>query len=102
MARIQPRGKAGIARIKKAITPLLRQNGVIRAGVFGSYARGQEKKSSDVDILVKFKGKKSLLSLSSLELKIEKKLKKKADVLTYNSINPHLKERILNEEVRIL
>ena len=35
------------------------------------------KKSSDVDILVKFKGKKSLLSLSSLELKIEKSLKRK-------------------------
>ncbi|MBU2637603.1 MAG: nucleotidyltransferase domain-containing protein [Nanoarchaeota archaeon] len=102
MARIQTRGKANVAKIKKAITPLLRQNDVIRASIFGSYARGQEKKNSDVDILVKFKGRKSLLNLARLELKIEKKLKKRAELLTYSSINPHLKERILNEEVRIL
>lgn len=102
MARIQPSEKASIAKIRKAITPLLKQNDVIRAGVFGSYARGQEKKNSDVDIAIRFRGKKSLLSLARLEINIEKKLKKRADVLTYNSINPHLKERILNEEVRIL
>lgn len=91
-----------IKAIKKKIVPILRDNGVVKASVFGSYARGEQKKKSDVDILVKFKGRKSLLNLAGLEIKIEKRLRKKADVLTYNSIHPLLREHILKDEVRIL
>lgn len=102
MARSTMEKNANILQIKRKIIPLLKYSGVVRAGVFGSYARGEQKKKSDVDILVKFKGRKSLFSLARLELNIEKKLGKKADVLTYNSIHPLLRERISSEEVRIL
>ena len=77
-------------------------NGVIKAGLFGSFARGESTKSSDIDILVKFKGTKSLLDLAGLEIELEKKLNKKVDLLTYDSIHPLLKKRILSEEVKIL
>lgn len=91
-----------INRIKKIIVPLLKKNGVVKAGIFGSYARGEAKKKSDVDILIRFKGKKSLFYLSGLELKLEGKLKKKVDLLTYHSLHPLLRQRILKEEKRIL
>ena len=74
----------------------------MKAGIFGSYARGEQKKKSDVDILIKFKGQKSLLDHVGLQLELRKKLKKNVDVLTYHSLNPLLKNRILKEEVRIL
>lgn len=96
------KGNKELKAIKQKIAPILRQNGVVKAGVFGSYARGEQKKKSDVDILVKFKGKKSLLNLAGLEIKIEKRLRRRADVLTYNSIHPLLREHILKDEVRIL
>ena len=48
---------------------------------------------SDIDLLVEFKGKKSLLDLAGLKLELEEKLKCYVDVLTYNSLHPLLKNR---------
>ena len=91
-----------ISLIKKIILPILKKNDVIKAGIFGSYARGEAKKKSDVDVVIKFKGRKSLYDLARLELELEKNLRRRVDVLTYQSVCPLLKERILGEEVRIL
>ena len=89
-------------KLIKQIIPTLKRNDVIKAGLFGSFARGEAKKKSDVDILIKFKGRKSLIDLAGLEIELENKLGKKVDLLTYSSIHPLLKKRILGEEVRIL
>ena len=100
--RLRKLGNQNLQELKIAIIPVLKKNDVMRAGIFGSYARGEAKKGSDVDILIKFKGKKSLFDLAGLEIKLEKKLGKKVDLVTYNSIHPLLKERILKEEVPVL
>jgi len=94
--------KTQIKFIKLKALPLLKKYDVAKAGVFGSFARGEEKGNSDIDILIEFKGKKSLLDLASLELELEKIFEKKVDLLTYKGIHPLLRERILKEEVRIL
>ena len=82
------------------IRDILKKNKIKKAGIFGSYARGEEKKDSDVDILVEFNG--SLLKIVRLEREIEDKTRIKVDLLTYQSIHPLLRKRILNEEVRII
>lgn len=84
--------------IKKKITPILKRQGVTKAAIFGSFARGDEKKNSDVDILVNFKKDKTLLDLVGLKLELENKLGRKVDVLTYNGINARMKDFILNEQ----
>ncbi len=92
-----------LKRIKKIIIPILKKNGVVKAGIFGSYARGEAKKRSDVDILIQVRKKKfSLFDLVGLEQKLEQQVGRKVDLLTYRSLHPLLKERILKEEVRIL
>ena len=92
-----------LKRIKKIIIPILKKNGVVKAGIFGSYARGEAKKKSDVDILIQVRKKKfSLFDLVGLEQKLEQQVGRKVDLLTYRSLHPLLKERILKEEVRIL
>ena len=94
--------KAEIMNLKKKIIPILKRNNVVKAGIFGSFARGEAKKGSDIDILIEVKAKKfSLLDLIRLEMELEKKLRRKVDLLTYKSIHPLLKNRILSEEVRI-
>lgn len=93
--------KNDISRLKMAIIPILKKNDVVKAGIFGSYARGEAKKSSDIDIVIQFKGRKSLLDLVGVKQDIEDRLKRKADVLTYDSIHPLLRKIILKEEVRI-
>ena len=88
--------------IKRKILPVLQRYNVRKAAIFGSFARGKNKEGSDIDILVEFNGEKSLLDLSGLKITLEELLKRKVDVLTYNSLHPLLKERILNEQEVIL
>ncbi len=87
---------------RRKIVPVLKRNGVVHAGIFGSFARGEESGGSDIDILVRFRGRKSLLDLARLEIELEEKMGRKVDVLTYKSIHPLLRERILGEEIVIL
>lgn len=84
------------------IIPVLRRYDVKRAAFFGSYVRGEEKAKSDVDILVEFEGDKSLLDLAGLKIELEEVLGRKVDVLTYKSLHPLLKEKILMEQKTIL
>src|SRR3989338_8219533 len=91
-----------VQRIAKIVVPILKKNDVVKAGIFGSYARGEAKKRSDVDMLIQFKGRKSLLDLVGLELELKEAIKKKVDLLTYKGLSPYLKNQILGEEVRIL
>ena len=87
-----------ISLIKKHIIPILKQEGVTKAALFGSFATGTAKKNSDVDLLVELKDSATLFDLSRLKLKLEKDIKKKFDVVTYESINPRLKKIILGEQ----
>lgn len=84
--------------IKKKIISILKRQGVTKAALFGSAARGEVKKRSDIDILVNLKKDKTLLDLVGLKLELEEKLGRKVDVLTYNGIHPLLRDRILNEQ----
>ncbi len=72
--------KKEIREIKQKAVPVLKRNGVVKAGIFGSYATGKANKKSDVDILVKISGKKSLLDLAGLKMELENKLAKKVDI----------------------
>ncbi len=91
-----------INKIKEKIKKKLKEFGVVKAGIFGSYARGEQKRNSDIDILIEVSKDFSLFDLVALEREISKILKKKVDLITYKSIHPLLKKRILSEEVKIL
>lgn len=78
--------------------PIFKRQGVTKAAFFGSFARGEENKRSDIDILVNLKKNKTLLDLVGLKLELEEELGRKVDVLTYNGINHLLKDIILNEQ----
>ncbi|MBU0999116.1 nucleotidyltransferase family protein [Patescibacteria group bacterium] len=84
--------------IKKKIIFILKRHDVKRAAIFGSFARGEMKKKSDIDILIEFRGEKSLLDLVGLKLDLEETLERKVDVLTYDSLHPLLKDIILSEQ----
>ena len=89
--------------IKKSISKILIEGGVKRAALFGSFARGDATEDSDIDLLIEFKGKrKSLLDLAALKIHLEESLGKKVDLITYNSLHPLLRDRILSEQVIIL
>ena len=88
--------------VREKIIDILRRNDVKRASFFGSIVRGEMTEGSDVDILVEFEGKKSLLDLAHLKNELEDTINRRVDVLTYKSLHPRLKDRILAEQVPIL
>ncbi len=76
---------------------ICRQNDVIRVGVFGSMARGDADEQSDIDLIVEFSKRKSLLALVALERKISAALGRKVDLLTEAAISPYLRDRIMRD-----
>jgi len=95
-----------IEEIKPKIIGILKNNKVKRAGIFGSYSRGEQKKNSDIDILIQidptYSKKISLLDIIRLEGLLEKKLGKKVDLVEYSALHHLLKDRVLKEEVKII
>ena len=94
--------ESSIVHYKKIILPILKKYGVIKASLFGSLVRGEMTKDSDIDILVAFQEDRSLLDLVGLQRELKEELNRKVDVITYNSIHPLLKDKILSEQVKIL
>ena len=76
---------------------ICRQNDVSMIVVFGSMARGQAKKKSDMDLIVRFAKRKSLLAMVRLERELSEALNRKVDLLTEAGISPYIRERVLKE-----
>ena len=76
----------------------LRDLGVKRCGLFGSFARNEPQAQSDVDILVEFEaGQKSFDHFMRLSFLLEDLFGRKVDLVTIESLSPHIGPHILRE-----
>jgi hypothetical protein len=91
-----------LEQVRARVVPVLERYGAKRAGLFGSYVRGQLREDSDIDILVQIEKDISLLDFIGIKLEIEESLGRKVDLVEYDTIKPLLRDIILGEEVRIL
>ena len=91
-----------IQNILASSKPELRKRYKVRElGIFGSYSRGEQKKTSDVDVLVRFSPNASLFDFVGLGNYLEERLKMKVDVVSERGIRPELKRSIVKDVVRI-
>ena len=88
--------------ITKKLIHILKKHGAKKIAIFGSYARGKQKETSDLDVIVEFKKRKSLLELVGIEQELEDHLGIKIDLLTEASISPYLIEKIKKESKVVL
>jgi uncharacterized protein len=88
--------------LSEQVVPTLRRFGVVRAGVFGSVVRGEARPESDLDLLVEFEQGRTLFDLVELKDELSRVLGRRADVLTYGSLHPLLRDRVLRDQVAIL
>ena len=79
------------------VTAICRENDIQMLGVFGSFARGDHSEKSDLDLLVRFTKRKSLLSVLALERELSELAGREVDLLTEAAISPLLRNRILND-----
>ncbi|MDI6654527.1 MAG: nucleotidyltransferase family protein [Candidatus Hydrothermarchaeota archaeon] len=83
--------------IFEKIAQVLKNQGARKIAVFGSYVRGEERPGSDIDIIVEFSERKSLLDIVGIEQELSDALGTKVDLLTEKSISPYLIDRIKKE-----
>jgi len=88
-------------KIIPKIKQILKKNKIKKAGIFGSYATGEQKKDSDIDILVE-PPKGIGFGFVSIQFELEDKLKKKVDLVSYEGLSPFLRKKILNQEIKII
>ncbi|MCD6455585.1 MAG: nucleotidyltransferase family protein [Methanophagales archaeon] len=67
-------------------------------GVFGSFIRGEQTASSDIDVLVEFeRGHKDFFNYMKLRYYLEELLQRKIDLVIKNAVKPRLRKRIFSE-----
>ena len=90
-----------INEIKDKLEPVFKKYGLLRASLFGSYARDEASVYSDVDLLVQMDETFDLSKYLKFEISVRKILKKKVDLVEYRCINEFMQDDILKEAIPI-
>lgn len=84
--------------LKKNEDIIKQKYGIKKIGVFGSFARGEEKEGSDVDVLVEFEDNfENFDNYIELKYFLEDLFGRKVDLVTVEALRPQLKDDILKE-----
>lgn len=87
--------------ILDALARELRERGAIKVAIFGSYSRGEEQPESDMDVIVEFSEKKSLLDLVAIERELSESLGVRVDLLTEQFISPYIIDTV-REQMEVI
>ena len=91
-----------IKKILKENQTVLRERFKVKEmGIFGSYVRGEQKKRSDLDILVEFDQPISLLEFVALERHLSEIIGEKVDLVMKSALKPRIGKHILEEVIYI-
>jgi predicted nucleotidyltransferase len=95
MAKTSARRGSTIEELRGPILTVTRKHEVGNIRVFGSFARGEQRRTSDIDLLVDLPRHFSLLDLAGLKIDLEAAVGRKVDVVPSDSIKPALRPFIL-------
>ena len=90
-----------LVTLRQQIPLLAERYSVETLEVFGSYVRSEQKKDSDLDILVTFKEVPSLLTFLSIENYLSDLLEVKVDLVMKDSLKPKIGQQILREAIPV-
>ena len=84
------------------LKPRLKQDYPIsELGIFGSYARGEQRSDSDLDVLVAFEQPVTLFELVRLENELTDELGVAVDLVTKDSLKPRIESRVAEDVVYV-
>ena len=91
-----------IKQVLREYLPELRERyGVRSLGIFGSYVRGEQRKRSDLDILVEFDRAPTLFEFVRLERYLSDQLGIRVDLVMKSALKPNIGRHILEEAVPV-
>jgi len=97
----EEKGSVNTQATRKKIINILKNSNASLIKVFGSFARGDFDSNSDIDLIVNFSDRKSLIDLARIEDDLENSTGYKIRLLTENSISPYILERV-NREAKVI
>ncbi|MDH4082528.1 MAG: nucleotidyltransferase family protein [Nitrospira sp.] len=86
---------------RRQILKIAERHGARKVRVFGSVARGQARRGSDIDFLVEMDEGRSLLDHSALILELERLLKRPVDVASERGLRPPIRKEILKDAIAL-
>ena len=89
------------AVLRQHLPELQRQYHIRALWLFGSHARGEQRRRSDIDVLVEFSETPSLLELARLQRELSLLLGKRVDLALKDALKPHIGKRILEEAIPV-
>ena len=91
-----------VKEIQKRAAPVLKRHGAVAAYVFGSAARGEATRKSDVDILVQFKKIPGLFEHIQAKHDLEDVLRRKVDLVQAEALREEMKPSVNEDKIQIL
>jgi predicted nucleotidyltransferase len=92
---------AVIAELRRLKPDLERRYPIRALGVFGSYARGEQREDSDLDVLVELGDGMTLIDFAGLQLDLSDALGVSVELVEKEALKPRLAPRVLAEVVRV-
>jgi len=90
-----------LSQIKDTVIPIFKQYGISQAGVFGSYARGDEHTGSDIDFLIHLGKPIDLIQFIRLKAQLQNALGRPIDLVTDDTIIPYFESDIKKDLISI-
>lgn len=85
--------------LRARILDVLTRHGAVRIALFGSVARGDAGPESDVGVLVRFGGRKSLFELIAIEQELSDAVGRHVDLVTEQAVDSRLRPSIARDEI---
>jgi len=85
--------------VEEKLAEICRKSDIVFMAVFGSFARGEQNRRSDIDIAIEFdrNSEKSLLDLVRIENELRKIFRRKVDLVVLKSLSPYIIEDVKKE-----
>jgi len=89
--------------LEEKLVEICKKNDIVFMAIFGSFAKGKQKRRSDIDIAIEFEqgSEKSLLDLVRIENELRRVLKRKVDLGIFSSLSPYIIEDV-KKEMRVI
>ncbi len=90
-----------VSTLRRAMPELAARYSIKSLAVFGSYARNEQRSSSDLDLLVEFVEPPSLLKFIEIENHLSDLLGVKVDLVMKDALKPRIGTRVLSEAIAV-
>ena len=80
----------------------LKEFPIKRASLFGSFARGDNRPDSDIDILIDLEPSLSVFDVLRIETALKEKFSRKIDLVEFSALKPSIKDKVLSQAIPLI